>query len=82
MFNLKNNKLSMFSDTKKLEKDIDEFVNILSEVGLAFKSIVKRYLSHSTDENFVSMLEKVTEMESRADIITKEIEHTLFMRRH
>ena len=67
----------MFSDTKKLEKDIDEFVNILSEVGLAFKSIVKRYLSHSTDENFVSMLEKVTEMESRADIITKEIEHTL-----
>jgi len=36
MFNLKNNKLSMFSDTKKLEKDIDEFVNILSEVGLAF----------------------------------------------
>ena len=78
MFNLKNNKLSMFSDTKKLEKDIDEFVNILSEVGLAFKSIVKRYLSHSTDENFVSMLEKVTEMESRADIITKEIEHALY----
>ena len=27
MFNLKNNKLSMFSDTKKLEKDIDEFLN-------------------------------------------------------
>ena len=52
MFNLKSSKLSMFGDTKKLEKDIDEFVNILSEVGLAFKSIVRRYLSHSSDENF------------------------------
>jgi predicted phosphate transport protein (TIGR00153 family) len=68
----------MFSDTKKLEKDIDEFVNILSEVGLAFKSIVRRYLSHSTDENFDALIEKVTEMESRADIITKEIEHALY----
>ena len=78
MFNLKNNKLSMFSDTKKLEKDIDEFVNILSEVGLAFKSIVRRYLSHSTDENFENLIEKVTDMESRADTITKEIEHALY----
>ena len=78
MFNFKNKKLSMFSDTKKLEKDIDEFVNILSEVGLAFKSIVRRYLTHSTDENFDALIEKVTEMESRADIITKEIEHALY----
>ena len=45
MFNIKNNKISLFGDTKKLEKDIDEFVNILSEVGLAFKSIVRGYLS-------------------------------------
>ena len=63
MFNLKSSKLSLFGDTKNLEKDIDEFVNILSEVGLSFKSIVKRYLSHSTDENFEAMLEKVTEIE-------------------
>ena len=65
MFNLRSSKLSLFGDTKNLEKDIDEFVNILSEVGLSFKSIVKRYLSHSTDENFEAMLEKVTEMERK-----------------
>ncbi len=78
MFNLKSSKLSMFGDTKKLEKDIDEFVNILSEVGLAFKSLVRRYLSHSSDENFDNLIGKVTEMESRADTITKEIEHALY----
>ena len=78
MLNLKNNKLSLFGSTKNLEKNIDEFVNILSEVGLSFRSIVKRYLTHSTDENFEAMLEKVTEMESRADTITKQIEHALY----
>ena len=40
--------------------------------------LTKRYLSHSTDENFEAMLEKVTEMESRADTITKQIEHALY----
>src|SRR6056300_829505 len=78
MFNLKSSKLSLFGSSKNLEKEIDEFVNILSEVGLSFKSIVKRYLSHSTDENFEAMLEKITEMESRADTITKQIEHALY----
>jgi hypothetical protein len=30
MFNLKSSKLSLFGSSKNLEKDIDEFVNILS----------------------------------------------------
>ena len=38
MFGLKST--SLFSDTKKLEREIDEFVDILSEVGLVFKSII------------------------------------------
>ena len=56
MFGLKTSKISLFSDTKKLEKDIDEFVNILSEVGLAFKSIVRTYLTHSKNGNFDEMV--------------------------
>ena len=35
MFGL--NKSSLFSDTKKLEREIDGFVDILSEVGLVLK---------------------------------------------
>ena len=42
MFGLKS--ASLFSDTKKLEREIDEFVDIVSEVGLVFKSIVPTYL--------------------------------------
>ena len=50
MFGLKSN--SLFSDTKKLEREIDGFVDILSEVGLVFKSIVPTYLNHSANGKF------------------------------
>ena len=76
MFGLKSN--SLFSDTKKLEREIDGFVDILSEVGLVFKSVVPTYLNHSANGKFDEMVEKVKEMESKADKITKEVEHTLY----
>ena len=78
MFGLKSN--SLFSDTKKLEREIDGFVDILSEVGLVFKSVVPTYLNHSANGKFDEMVEKVKEMESKADKITKEVEHT-YMRK-
>ena len=68
MFGLKSS--SLFSDTKKLEREIDEFVDILSEVGLVFKNIVPTYLNHSANEKFDEMVEKVKDMESKADKIT------------
>ncbi|MDC6447561.1 DUF47 family protein [Alphaproteobacteria bacterium] len=76
MFGLKSS--SLFSDTKKLEREIDEFVDILSEVGLVFKNIIPTYLNHSANTQFDEMVEKVKDMESRADKITKEVEHTLY----
>ena len=76
MFGLKSS--SLFSDTKKLEREIDEFVDILSEVGLVFKNIIPTYLNHSANTHFDEMVAKVKDMESRADKITKEVEHTLY----
>ena len=76
MFGLKSS--SLFSDTKKLEREIDEFVDILSEVGLVFKNIIPTYLNHSANTQFDELVEKVKGMESRADKITKEVEHTLY----
>ena len=73
MFGLKTS--SLFGETKKLEKEIDEFVDILSEVGLVFRSIVPVYLSNGSTEKFDSMVRQVSEMESKADKITKEVEN-------
>ncbi len=60
MFGLKSS--SLFSDTKKLEREIDGFVDILSEVGLVFKNIVPTYLNHSANRKFDEMVEKVKEI--------------------
>ena len=76
MFGLKSS--SLFSDTKKLEREIDEFVDILSEVGLVFKNIIPTYLNHSANTQFDEMVDKVKGMERKADKITKEVEHTLY----
>ena len=56
MFGLKST--SLFGETKKLEREIDEFVDIVSEVGLVFKSIVPTYLNHSANGNFRRWLKK------------------------
>ena len=76
MFGIKTN--SLFGETKKLEREIDEFVDILSEVGLVFKNIIPIYLTNGSSEQFDEMVEKVRDMESKADKITKEVERTLY----
>ena len=76
MFNFKTE--SLFGQTKQLEREIDQFVDIVSEVGLVFKSIVTLYLNNGSSNKFDEMVQHVSEMESKADKITKEVERTLY----
>ena len=69
---------SLFGQTKQLEREIDQFVDILSEVGLVFKSIVSLYLNNDNTDKFDEMVKQVSEMESKADKITKEVERALY----
>ena len=69
---------SLFGQTKQLEREIDQFVDILSEVGLVFKSIVPLYLDSGSTDKFDEMVKQVSVMESKADKITKEVERTLY----
>jgi len=76
MFSFKTE--SLFGQTKQLERDIDHFVDILSEVGLVFKSIISLYLVEGSTNKFNEMVEQVSVMESKADKITKEVERALY----
>ena len=62
MFSFKTE--SIFGQTKQLEREIDQFVDILSEVGLVFKTIIPSYLSNGASNKFDKMLKQVSEMES------------------
>ena len=76
MFGLKSK--SLFSQSKELERQIDEFVNTVSEVGLIFKRAVRDYLSNGSGNNFDEMVEQVSSMESKADKIKKKVETALY----
>ena len=76
MFNFKTK--SLFGQSKQLEQQIDQFVDILSEVGLVFKSIISMYLNNDNTDKFDEMVKQVSGMESKADKITKDVERTLF----
>ena len=69
---------SIFGRTKQLEQEIDQFVDIVSEVGLVFKKIIPIYLNEGASERFEQMVKQVSDMESKADKITKEVERTLY----
>jgi len=69
---------SLFGQTKQLEREIDQFVDILSEVGLVFKSIILLYLNSGVTDKFDEMVTQVSGMESKADKITKDVERALF----
>ena len=76
MFSFKTK--SLFGQTKQLEREIDQFVDILSEVGLVFKSIILLYLNSGITDKFDEMVKQVSEMESKADKITKDVERALY----
>ena len=76
MFSFKTQ--SLFGQSKQLEKQIDQFVDILSEVGLVFKSIVPLYLNNGITDKFDEMVKQVSGMESKADKITKDVERALY----
>ena len=69
---------SIFGRTKQLEQEIDQFVDIVSEVGLIFKKIIPTFLNEGTNNKFERMVKQVSEMESKADKITKEVERSLY----
>ena len=76
MFSFKTK--SLFGQSKQLEQQIDQFVDILSEVGLVFKSIIAMYLNNGNTDELDEMVKQVSGMESKADKITKDVEHALY----
>ncbi len=76
MFGLKSE--SLFSQSKELERQIDEFVNTVSEIGLVFKRAIRNYLSDGSNGSFNEMVEQVSSMESKADRIKKDVETALY----
>lgn len=70
--------LSVFRRTKALEREIDEFMDNLSQSGLAFQRAVRIFLAEGRSTEFEEKLSQVNELESRTDDLRRSIELQLY----
>ncbi len=70
--------ITLFSKTKELEAQTDEFCDKVSEGALAFKLGMRRFLEDDT-VGFQEKLQHVSEIESRGDELRREIQRRLYV---
>ncbi len=67
----------LFKATKKLENQIDLFLDTVSEGNLAFRKGLGAYLA-GQEETFAQSVGQLNELESRADKLRRDIESALY----
>lgn len=72
--------LSILRRTRALEREIDEFMDTLSQSALAFKRAVRVFLAEGRSPQFDEKLHQVNNFESRADDLRRAIERELYTR--
>ena len=71
--------MGIFQNKTGIEKEIDDFLDHVSESGLLFIQGVKVYLRGNTD-SFIKLLEQIVDTERSADILRRSIEELLYRR--
>ncbi|MBT3360421.1 MAG: DUF47 family protein [Rhodospirillales bacterium] len=71
-------KTALFGRTRALERQIEEFLDAISEAGLIFQRAIKIYLSEGASSEFMEALEDVSAIETRADELRRSVEAQLY----
>jgi len=71
-------RMSPFRRTRKLVGQIDAFLDLASEAGMAFEEGLRRYLECGVDEVVERKMEQIGAIESQGDDLRRTIELTLF----
>ena len=70
--------ISLFQRTHEVEKELDEFLDKLSQSALVFKQALHAYLRDGATQDFESKKDQVSELESRADNLRRSVERALY----
>ncbi|TDJ13757.1 MAG: DUF47 family protein [Gammaproteobacteria bacterium] len=70
----------LFSGTRSLENQIDEFLDKVSEAGMVFSRAMRVYLEKGPGDEFDSFLNQAADIEGRGDDLRRNIEAELYMR--
>jgi hypothetical protein len=67
--------LKLFGRTKKLERKVDEFLDVVGDSSLSFQQAIDCYLDSGVSDRFEERLKQITDLERRGD----ELEHSVEM---
>ena len=70
----------LFSGTRSLENQIDEFLDKVSEAGMVFGRAMRVYLNHGSSDDFDNFLDQAADIERRGDELRRSIETELYAR--
>ncbi len=71
--------IGVFKNKVGIEKEIDSFLDLVSESGLLFTQGISNYLNGNTNE-FERLLDQIVETERSADMLRRSIEDLLYRR--
>lgn len=71
-------KVTLFSRSRELEAEIEEFLENISESALIYKMALVIYLHHGANSDFDEKLTHVCDMETRNDTLRRKIETKLY----
>ncbi len=70
----------LFSGTRSLENQIDEFLDKVSEAGMVFGRAMRVYLNQGPSDEFNTFLDQAADIERRGDELRRTIESELYLR--
>ncbi len=70
--------LHLFGRTKQLEQQIDSFFDKITESAVVYRLAVRVYLKEGANEEFEERLHRVTNLETEADHLRRDIENQLY----
>jgi predicted phosphate transport protein (TIGR00153 family) len=70
----------LFSGTRSLENQIDEFLDKVSESGMVFDRAIRVYLNQGPSEEFNNFLNQAANIERRGDDLRRAVEAELYVR--
>jgi len=71
-------KTALFGRTRALERQIEEFLDSVSEAGLLFLRALKVYMTDGVSDEFTEALQEIRNTESRGDELRRSVEAQLY----
>lgn len=70
--------LKLFGRTKELERQVDEFLDVLADSALTFRKAIHIYLKSGASTDFMEKVEQIVELETRGDHLTNSVELEMY----